>query len=75
MKGGDKTLCPHCGETTIAKTKPKMDGWTRVGDILVCALCGAELGVPDTADGGKSSSASAASSSFSCRFGSSMATV
>ena len=60
MRAGDKTNCPHCGENTIAKSKPKMDGWTRVGDVLVCALCGAELGVPDAADDGKAAAASTA---------------
>ena len=50
MKAGDKMLCPHCGESTIVKSKPKLDGWTRVGDVLVCALCGGEVGVPAKAD-------------------------
>ena len=58
MKAGDKTICPHCGENTIAKSKPKMDGWTKVGDMLVCALCGAELGAPE-APGANSESAAA----------------
>lgn len=61
MKAGDKIVCPHCGEATILKVKPKMDGWTRVGDVLVCALCGAEAGVPEKADdGGKNSAAALA---------------
>ena len=60
MKAGDKTRCPHCGENTVVKSKPKMEGWTRVGDELVCALCGAELGVPEKADEGKNSSSAAA---------------
>jgi len=47
MKAGDRIRCPHCGEDTVVKTKPKMEGWTRVGDVLTCALCGAELGVPE----------------------------
>lgn len=59
MKAGEKTRCPHCGEDTIAKSKPKLDGWTRVGDVLVCALCGAELGVPEQPGGEKSSSSAA----------------
>lgn len=60
MKAGDKTRCPHCGENTVAKSKPKMEGWTRVGDELVCALCGGVLGVPEKAGGEKSSSSAAA---------------
>lgn len=47
MKAGDRIACPHCGEPTVVKTKPKMEGWNRVGDVLVCALCGAEVGTPD----------------------------
>ena len=49
MTAGEKIRCPHCGEDTVVKTKPKMQGWTRVGDVLVCALCGAELGAPPPA--------------------------
>ncbi len=60
MKAGEKIRCPHCGEDTVVKSKPKMDGWTRVGDVLVCALCGAELGTPEKADGGQNSSSTAA---------------
>ena len=59
MKAGDKIVCPHCGENTILKSKPKMDGWTRVGDVLVCALCGAEAGVPEKADGGEKTASAA----------------
>ena len=59
MKAGDKIVCPHCGENTILKSKPKMEGWTRVGDVLVCALCGAEAGVPEKTDGEKGASAAA----------------
>ena len=55
MKAGDKIRCPHCGEDTVVKSKPKMDGWTRVGDVLVCALCGAELGTPEAPDAGSAS--------------------
>ena len=47
MKAGERITCPHCGENTIVKLKPKMDGWTRVGDVLSCAFCGAELGTPE----------------------------
>ena len=59
MKAGDKIVCPHCGENTVLKSKPKMEGWTRIGDVLVCALCGAEAGVPEKADGDRSASAAA----------------
>ena len=43
MKNGDKIMCPHCGEETFAKRKILMDGWTRKGEVLVCALCGKKL--------------------------------
>ena len=49
MNVGDKLICPYCREATVVKRKPKMRGWTRIGDALVCALCGAELGTPPAA--------------------------
>lgn len=61
MKAGSMIRCPHCGEETVVKSKPKMDGWTRVGDVLVCALCGAELGTPEApGENGASSKAASA---------------
>ena len=39
IKKGDKMQCPHCGEMTFIKQKTEMDGWTKKGEILVCALC------------------------------------
>ena len=60
MKAGDKTRCPHCGENTVVKSKAKMDGWTKVGDVLVCALCGAELGTPEAPGANSGSSAASA---------------
>ena len=53
MKAGDKLICPHCGEPTVLKSKPKMEGWNRVGDVLVCALCGAEAGTPESGGSGR----------------------
>lgn len=60
MKAGDKLICPHCGEPTVLKSKPKMEGWNRVGDVLVCALCGAEAGTPDAENSGGPSASTAA---------------
>ena len=62
MNAGDRITCPHCGQNTVVKLKPKMDGWTRVGDVLSCAFCGAELGTPakETSGAGKKSAALAA---------------
>lgn len=59
MKAGDKTRCPLCGENTVVKSKPKMKGWTKVGEVLVCALCGGELGVPERTDAAPDSSSAA----------------
>ena len=59
MKAGERITCPHCGEKTIVKLKPKMGGWTRVGDVLACAFCGAELGTPESGAKGAEKSASA----------------
>lgn len=44
MKKGDRLKCPHCGEETFVKQEILMDGWTKKGEILVCALCGKKLG-------------------------------
>ncbi|MBE6404008.1 MAG: hypothetical protein E7039_09860 [Lentisphaerae bacterium] len=43
MQPNDKITCPACKEASIAKLKNKMDGFTKVGQVLVCMLCGAEL--------------------------------
>ncbi|NOY74594.1 MAG: hypothetical protein GXP32_02240 [Kiritimatiellaeota bacterium] len=43
MKPGDEVICPHCGKDSFASKKTLMDGWTKLGDILVCAVCGAKL--------------------------------
>lgn len=34
--------CPGCGEESFPKTKLKTDGWRVIGEVEVCALCGAE---------------------------------
>jgi DNA-directed RNA polymerase subunit RPC12/RpoP len=43
MKPGSEIVCPHCGKDSFASKKTEMDGWTKKGDILVCASCGAKL--------------------------------
>lgn len=43
MKIGDEIVCPHCGKDSFASKKTEMDGWTKVGEIFVCAACGAKL--------------------------------
>ena len=56
MQVNDKIICPACKEASIAKLKNKMDGFTQVGRVLVCMLCGAELETytpPENATGGK----------------------
>lgn len=65
MKAGDRIRCPHCGEDTVVKSKPKMDGWTRIGDVLTCVLCGAELGAPEE----EKSSASASTAALAALLG------
>ncbi len=47
MQAGESVGCPHCNERTIVKSKKRMDGFTVCGESFVCALCGAELGVPE----------------------------
>ena len=49
IRNGDKIQCPHCGENTIVKQITEMDGWTKKGEILVCALCGEKVAdLPET---------------------------
>ena len=43
IKKGDKTICPHCGETTLVKQITEMEGWTKKGEILICALCSKKI--------------------------------
>ena len=35
--------CPFCNEESFAKKKSVTEGWKIIGEIEVCALCGAEL--------------------------------
>ena len=43
MNPGDKVVCPACAAESFIKLKPRLDGWTKIGDSLVCGLCGHEL--------------------------------
>ena len=43
MQPNEKIICPACGEASMAKLKPQMDGFKKVGEELVCMLCGAHL--------------------------------
>ncbi|MPM75166.1 hypothetical protein SDC9_122157 [bioreactor metagenome] len=47
MRPGETLNCPHCGERTVVKSRKRMEGFTVVGELFACALCGAELGRPD----------------------------
>lgn len=47
MQANEKITCPVCKEPSMAKLKNKLDGFTKVGEVLVCMLCGAELGSVD----------------------------
>ena len=62
MKAGDIVTCPHCGEKTVVKLGKKFSGWQVCGEVLICALCSAELGTPEknAPDAGKKASALAA---------------
>lgn len=46
-KKGMQFTCPHCNEDSIVKVKTEMDGWTKVGESLVCSLCDAKLEAPE----------------------------
>lgn len=41
MKAGDSWDCPHCGNNYFLKKESVMDGWTKTGEVLKCASCGA----------------------------------
>ena len=43
IKKGDKLVCPHCKEETFVKQVTEMDGWTKKGEILTCALCSKKI--------------------------------
>jgi len=47
MRANEKITCPVCGETSVAKLKLRLDGFTPAGEELVCMLCGAGLGAPE----------------------------
>ena len=43
MKPGDQFDCPHCGKDSFLKKETLMEGWTRAGEVLKCASCGAVI--------------------------------
>lgn len=43
MKPGDQFDCPHCGKDSFLKKETLMNGWTRAGEVLKCASCGAVI--------------------------------
>ena len=49
MQPNEKITCPFCHEQSIAKKKTKFDGFTQLGEVLVCMLCNAELGPVESA--------------------------
>ncbi len=68
MKAGDILLCPHCRERTAAKLKNILSGWQLAGSVLVCPLCGGELGSPES---GEAKSANAAANKLAALLGAS----
>ena len=42
MRPGDKFKCPKCGSESVLVRKPVIEGWTKKGEILACALCSAK---------------------------------
>ncbi|HJO94082.1 MAG TPA: hypothetical protein QF753_11820 [Victivallales bacterium] len=43
MKAGDEVNCPHCNQDVFLVKKTIMDGWTKVGEILVCSMCNKKI--------------------------------
>ena len=50
MKPGDQFDCPHCGKDSFLKKETLMNGWTRAGEVLKCASCGAVIQRLDAAE-------------------------
>ena len=48
MQANEKITCPFCKESSMAKVKNVLDGFTKVGEVLVCMLCGSELGTVES---------------------------
>ncbi|HOK04120.1 MAG TPA: hypothetical protein P5270_01255 [Victivallales bacterium] len=43
MKAGDEIQCPHCGKSSFLKKTVIIDGWTKKGEVLSCAVCSAKI--------------------------------
>jgi DNA-directed RNA polymerase subunit RPC12/RpoP len=40
MKVGEEINCAHCGKHSFLRKKSIMNGWKKIGDILICSACG-----------------------------------
>ena len=69
MKPGERFTCPACGHTAFAKLEKILDGWEVKGEHLVCSLCGADAGAPDTQKTSDSASVSAGRKALDALFG------
>ena len=47
MRANEKIVCPVCHEPSMAKLHTRREGFTPVGEELICMLCGAVLGTPE----------------------------
>ncbi len=43
MRPGDKITCAKCGSESVLVKKTVMDGWTKKGEMLACALCSVKV--------------------------------
>ena len=41
--GGKKIFCPYCNQESALKPVKKYDGFTLVGEVMTCGLCGHEF--------------------------------
>jgi hypothetical protein len=69
MKRGDRLECPNCGQSTIAKEKVVMDGWTAKEKILICTLCGEKVGEIETDADSRTETGNSALSGLSALLG------
>lgn len=70
MKVGDSWDCPHCGNNSFLKKESVMDGWTKIGEVLKCASCGALVEeIKEEAAGPAASSAAPKSNALAALLG------
>ena len=58
-RAGESFMCAACASRSVVKCERVMDGWTCLGERLICALCAAPVPGTDIVSLGKSKEPSA----------------